>query len=131
MSSGFQSSSFQRLLDEARYEDLEEWQKFVILLHDEVKIKNDLVYCKHTGELIGFANLGNFNNALVDFEKQCQSEGANCTPDIATYMLVFMVRGVSTRLEYPLAHFPCSGCITADFIYSLLWEAVRPWKLWC
>ena len=27
MSSGFQSSSFQRLLDEARYEDLEEWQK--------------------------------------------------------------------------------------------------------
>ena len=86
-----------------------------MLLHDEVKIKSDLVYCKHTGELIGFANLGETNNALVDFEKQLEDECTNGKPNIADYMLVFMVRGITTRLEYPLAHFPCSGCITADF----------------
>ncbi|CAB3994726.1 Hypothetical predicted protein [Paramuricea clavata] len=125
MTSGFQPSSFERLLEEARYSDLEEWQKFVVLLHDEVKIKSDLVYCKHTGELIGFANLGDVNNALVDFEKQCQIEVSNCTPDIATYMLSFMVRGVSISLEYPLAHFPCSSCISADQIYPLFWDGVR------
>ena len=125
MTSGFQPSSFERLLVEAKYDDLEEWQKFVVLLHDEIKIKSDLVYCKHTGELIGFANLGDVNNSLVDFEKQCQNEIANCTPDIATYILAFMVRGVSTRLEYPLAHFPCSGCTSADLIYPLFWDGVR------
>jgi hypothetical protein len=62
---------------------------------------------------------------LVDFEKQCQIEVSNCTPDIATYMLSFMVRGVSISLEYPLAHFPCSGCISADQIYPLFWNGVR------
>lgn len=35
-----------------------------------------------------------------------------------------MVRGVGTRLEYPLAHFPCIGC-AADLLYPLLWDAVR------
>ena len=56
-SSGFQPSSFERLLVDIRYHQLAEWQKYVVLLHDEVKIKSDLVYCKHTGQLIGFAFL--------------------------------------------------------------------------
>jgi hypothetical protein len=125
VSSGFQPSSFERLLVDIRYHQLADWQKYVVLLHDEVKIKSDLVFCKHTGELIGFANLGEINNALIDFEKQLEDECTNGKPDIASYMLVFMVRGITTRLEYPLAHFPCSGCITADFIFPLLWEAVK------
>ena len=125
VSSGFQPSSFERLLVDIRYHQLADWQKYVVLLHDEIKIKSDLVYCKHTGQLIGFANLGEVNNALVDFEKQLEDEYTNGKPDIASYMLVFMVRGITTRLEYPLAHFPCSGCITADFIFPLLWEAVK------
>ncbi len=62
---------------------------------------------------------------LVDFEKQLEDECTNGKPNFANYMLVFMVRGITTRLEYPLAHFPCSGCITADFIFPLLWEAVK------
>ena len=124
ISSGFQPSSFERLLFEANYKELEDWQKFIILLHDEVKIQSDLVYSKHTGELIGFVNVGDINNALVDFEKQCKEEIVNATTDIASYVLVFMVRGVATRLEYPLAHFPCNGC-TADLLYPLLWDAVR------
>ena len=117
ISSGFQPSSFERLLFEANYKELEDWQKFIILLHDEVKIQSDIVYSKHTGELIGFVNVGDINNALV--EKQCKEEIVNTTPDIASCMLVFMVRGAGTRLEYPLAHFPCNGS-TADLLYPLL-----------
>ena len=124
VSSGFQPSSFEYLLKEMKYEELEDWQKFVVLLHDEVKIKSDLVYCKHTGELIGFTNLGETNNRLLDLEKECQEE-SDMTPDIATYMLVFMVRGITTRLEYPLVHFPCSGGATADLLFPLVWDAVR------
>jgi uncharacterized membrane-anchored protein YhcB (DUF1043 family) len=135
MSSGFQPSTFEQLLVEASYKELKDWQKFIVLLHDEVKIQNDLVYCKHTGELIGFANLGEINNSLVEFEKQCQDEMSR-TPDIASYMLVFMVRGVTTTLEYPVAHFPCGNCFTADFLFPLVWDAIRhletigfSWKL--
>ena len=124
VTSGFQPSSFERLLVDMKYNELEEWQKFAVLLHDEVKIKSDLVYCKHTGELIGFANLGEINNVLLDFEKHCQ-ENTDPMPDLATYMLVFMVRGITIRLEYPLAHFPCNGGITADSIFPLVWDAVR------
>lgn len=124
MSSGFQPSTFEQLLVEARYKELKEWQKFIVLLHDEVKIKNDLVYCKHTGELIGFANLGELNNSLVEFEKQFENE-MSTMPDIASYMLVFMVRGVTTTLEYPVAHLPCAKCITADFLFPLVWDAIR------
>ena len=31
----------------------------VVLLFDEMKIKSNLVFDKHTGELIGFLDLGN------------------------------------------------------------------------
>ena len=117
MSSGFQPSTLEQLLVKARYKELKEWQKF-ILLHDEVKIKNDLVYCKHTGELIGFASLGEINNSLVEFKKQFENE-MSTMPDIASYMLVFMVYKVATTLEYPVAHFPSANCITADFLFRL------------
>ena len=118
MSSGFQPSTFEQLLVKARYKELKEWQKFIVPLHDEVKIKNDLVYCKHTGELIGFANLGEINNSLVEFEKQFENE-MSTMPDIASHMLVFMVYGVTTTLEHPVAHFPSANCITADFLFRL------------
>jgi hypothetical protein len=35
------------------------------LLHDEIKIKADLVYNKHSGELIGFMNLDDVGNAVI------------------------------------------------------------------
>ncbi|CAB3995756.1 Hypothetical predicted protein [Paramuricea clavata] len=89
VSSGFQPSSFERLLVDIRYHQLADWQKYVVLLHDEVKIKSDLVFCKHTGELIGFANLGEINNALIDFQKQLEDECTNGKPDIASYTCLF------------------------------------------
>ena len=38
---------------------------------DEVHIKEDLVYDKHEGTLIGFVNLGDTNNHLLQFEAAC------------------------------------------------------------
>ena len=35
---------------------------------DEVHIKNELVYDNHHGSLIGFVNLGDTNNRLLEFE---------------------------------------------------------------
>lgn len=52
---GFSSEVDQELITADR---LDEWQKYVIVILDEMHIKEDLVYEKHSGEFIGFANLG-------------------------------------------------------------------------
>ena len=36
---------------------------------DEVYICEDLVYDKHNGELVGFANLGSVNEHLMKYEQ--------------------------------------------------------------
>ena len=46
-----------------------EWEKFVVLLLDEMYIREDLVYEKQTGNLIGFANLGDVSNHLLAYEE--------------------------------------------------------------
>lgn len=47
-----------------------EWHMLVILLLDEMYIRENLVYNKHTGEIVGFADLGDVNNHLLAFEKK-------------------------------------------------------------
>ena len=42
---------------EANVANLEEWQKYIVLLIDEMKIKEVLIYDKGTGELISFTNV--------------------------------------------------------------------------
>ena len=50
----------------------EDWQRRVILILDEMHICEDLVYDKHTGVLIGFANLGDINHHLQQFDESLQ-----------------------------------------------------------
>ena len=45
----------------ASYKDLSEWQRCTVLLIDEIYVKEDLIYDKHTGALIGFTFLGETN----------------------------------------------------------------------
>ena len=44
------------------------------LVLDEIHIREDLIYDKHQGTLIGFTNLGDVNNCLVKFEAPVQNE---------------------------------------------------------
>ena len=100
---------------------------YVILLFDEMKVKEDLVFDKHTCELIGFINLGEINNILDRLEHH-RGIDDNDTPvtenDIATHMLQFMVRGILTKLEFPLACIPTRDS-TGDMLFPLVWQAIR------
>ena len=87
------------------------------LLQDELKVKADLVYNKHTGDLIGFVNLDNIAHELIELENN------NNQSKVAEYMLVLMVRGITTNIKYPLAAFSTKG-ITADVLYPIIWEGV-------
>ena len=99
---GFQSVVNEQLIMEADVK--EEKDKYVVLVFDEMKIREDLVFDKHSCELVGFVNLGEVNNILTEFERQCKGETDVVNDDaIATHMLTFMVRGIFTKLEFPYA----------------------------
>ena len=73
------------------------------LVLDEVHIKEDLVYDKHQGTLIGFTNLGDVNNCLVKFEASIQNEEPQ--EQLAKSMFVIVVRGLFNKLNFPYAQF--------------------------
>ena len=63
---GFSAEIDQHLVDVAILSN--QLNKYVILVMDEVHIKQDLVYDKPKGRLVGFINLGNVNIQLIEFE---------------------------------------------------------------
>ena len=66
---GFNDTVDRELLKEAKIETAWDFQRHVCLVFDEVKIKEDLVYDKHSCQIIGFVNLGQVNNQLLELER--------------------------------------------------------------
>ena len=53
---------------ESKCEALSEGKCYIIIPLDEMKIKEDIVYDKTTGNMIGFCNLGSINDDLMRCE---------------------------------------------------------------
>ena len=90
------------------------FERFVTILFDEMKIQEDLVWDKHTGELIGYVDLGDekINYAtLLDVK------------ELASHILVFLVKSVVNSLSYSFATFATTGA-TSFQIFPLFWKAV-------
>ena len=87
-----------------------------------MKVKDGIVYDKHNYQVVGFVNPGDANNQLVAFQQQLET--GDGTPQVAKHMLVFMVRGFFSNLEFPYAQF-ATRAITADFLYPLLWDVIQ------
>ena len=110
------------LRDAARLDWCPEREKYVILLLDEMHIRQDLVFDKHTGNLIGFTNLGDISDHLSEFEQTLQDDGTTLR-HLAKTMLVFMVRGLFSKLQFPYVQFSCTS-LTGVQMYDPFWEAV-------
>lgn len=67
---GFLPDVIEVLKEEAAKRDMYNkdlpWKNYVGILFDEIKVRSDLVYDKHTGELIGYCNLGKVGNQILD-----------------------------------------------------------------
>ena len=57
---------------------------YVTLIFDEMKIREDLVFDKHSCSLLGFTDLGDVSNTLDNYEQQCKGE-SNDTADKSCY----------------------------------------------
>ncbi|CAC5423969.1 unnamed protein product [Mytilus coruscus] len=95
----------------------EQWMSYFGLLFDEVKVKKDLVNDKNTGELVGYVDLDSVGNQILELVKLAN----NTSSKLAKFMLVLMVKGVTTSLKFPFAAFTTTS-ITADFLYPIIWK---------
>ncbi|XP_047135769.1 uncharacterized protein LOC124812779 [Hydra vulgaris] len=95
-------------------ESFTEPERFVGIIFDEMKIQEDLVWDKYSGELIGFVDLGD-NNINYGTLKNVET--------IATYILVFLVKSIVNPLSFSFATFATTG-ILAHQIMPIFWKAV-------
>ena len=119
---GFQQEVNQQLQKEANLEALPECRRFCSLVVDEMKVKENLVYDKYTGEIVGFISLGDINDQLLELERDCQNNEEH--PPIAKHVLALMVRGIFFKLEFPYAHFGTEN-VTADLLFPIIWEGIQ------
>ncbi len=76
----------------------------------------------HAGGILGFTDLGDLNNHLLEFERIV--EDGEEKEQVAKSMMVIMVRGLFTKLQFAYAQFPCSS-VCGYHMYDIFWEAVE------
>ena len=103
---GIQAEVNNQLAREAKLDELQEWKTYVTVTCDEMKIKEGLVYDKYTGCIMGFTDLGDTNKYLNEL-KSSMEKSSSTNVDIATSMLVFLVRGLFVNITFPYAQYPC------------------------
>jgi len=62
--SDFNKDVIERLIEDSRLEHLDDLQKNVLIMFDEMKVKCDLIYSKATGKLVGFTDMGDINEEI-------------------------------------------------------------------
>eukprot|EP00795_Rhopilema_esculentum_P004055 gene4055-biopygen11871 len=96
----------------AKYFDIE---RYVVLLLDEIKIKSNLVFDKHSREPIGFVDLGSDECNFACLEK---------ADEPATHTLAFIVRGLCTDLKFCLYR----TSVTASQMMPIFWKQLVSWN---
>ena len=83
------------LMDAVQIDTCPERDKCVTLLMDEMYIREDLVYEKHSRRMIGYSHLGDVNSQLTEFEKDvhCRASSEQGRA-LAKTIVVIMVRGL-------------------------------------
>ena len=89
-------------------------ERFVTILFDEMKIQEDLVWDKYTGELIGFVDLGDIHTNFATLKD---------VKELASHVLVFLVKSIVNPLSFSIATFATTG-IKSFQLMPIFWKAV-------
>ena len=121
--SGLTLDSVLQMCREMKVDQLAEHQKYLVVVHDEMKVQANLVYSKGSGRLVGFTKLEGFEDQLRAYEDQLQ-ETDKPEESLAEHVLVFQVRGIFWNFQYPVAHFPTTNTKGHE-IFSIFWRLVE------
>ena len=88
------------------------------------------MYNKHTGEIIGFTDLGNIKNHLLLLERMINEEEVIAKPLVKS-ILEIMMKGLFTSLKFRYAHFLCINILVICFLIpdERLFIAWKEWDL--
>ena len=86
-----------------------------------MKIQDDLVWNKNTGELIGFVDLGDIDLNYATLQK---------SDNLASHVLVFLIKSVLNPLSFAFATFATEG-IKSFQLFPLFWKAVAILEITC
>ena len=84
---------------------------YVVLVFDEMKVREDLVFNKHTGMVTGFVDHGqqSLDQRFSTLAEECNHALSLSKRIVATHMLTMMVRGIFFKLDFPFAQFATTG----------------------
>jgi len=122
-SASFSNAVDIQLMEAANIASCPEYEENVLLIMDEMHIKESLILDKHTGALVGFTNLREMNEHLQKFEQSLEANGGNTQEPLANSVLVVMVRGLFSQLQFSYAQFSCEA-VSGDQLYNPFWNAV-------
>ena len=91
-----------------------EIERYVTILLDEMKIKENLVWDKHSGELIGFVHLGDIYTNYATLKS---------VQKLPSHVLGFLVIRFVNSLSYSFATFASYG-VTAFQMMPVFWKEV-------
>ena len=86
-----------------------------------MKIQQNLVFDKHSGELIGYVDLGDPEKNFSTFDNE---------DDLATHVMVYYVRGLASDLKFALGYFATRNIYSFQ-IMSTFWEAISILEYTC
>ena len=123
---GFNPDILKELVLDAGLEKLPEYKKNVVICYDEMKIKFNLVYSRTSGKMVGFTEMGNINDEFKTFQEKLEREQSaeKLDRELASHVIVYMVRGIFSNLSYPFAFFASTG-FTASQLYPCTIEATK------
>ena len=76
-----------------------------------------------SGKLIGFTEMGNFNDEINAFQNQIRSTDP-LERTLASHVIVYMAHGICGHLTYPFRYFASHG-MTSSQLYPCTMEAIR------
>ena len=109
---GFYKNIVNELLE--KFKHFSDNKKKNFMLMDEMKYQENLVWDKHIVDLIGYVDFGDANLDYATLQK---------STDIATHILVFLLRSVVNRFKFSLASFVTTGA-TSSQMFPLVWKVI-------
>ena len=97
-------------------------QRYIAILIDEMKIKSNLFFDKHSGELTGFVDLRDPDKIFTSMNPEDEN--------LVSHALALHLRGVCTELKYILAFFTTRG-VTSTQLFPMFWEEVSLLEMTC
>ena len=102
-------------------QEFSDQERYVTIVVDEMKVQEDLVWDKHSGDLIGYVDLG---------DEEINSATLKNSQTLASHVLVFLVRSVVNPLKFSFANFATKD-VTALNLFPNIWKAVEILEVTC